>query len=472
MRLNRTVAALLGTALWASAQIPDFTPPTPLFGATMRNDTEEVKRLLNAGANPNEGRFIGGGTPIFLALMLHNRATVEAMIAKGADVKATDGSGATTLMWAAYDDAADPLLVRKLIELGVDPNAKSKNGDTALRWALRRGYTPVVEALKKAGASDTEMVKQSVEKAIALLQKSGPEFVKVSGCSSCHHQSLPQLAYSAARARGFAVDTPIAEYQVKAVMAMFKPAAADMAAGKPNLPDPAITVSYALMGLAAEGYAPDATTDAMAHLVSLQQRADGSFLVFPARPPIESSTFTATALSLRALQVYGKDPSSQVKRAREWLGTAKPRTTEDRAMQLLGLIWSKADSEPLHKAAEGLLAEQRPDGGWGQLPAIESDAYATGQAMVALKTSGLVAIPDTAWQRGMAFLLRTQLEDGSWLVRSRTVPFQPYKESGFPHGKNQWISASGTSWAAWALCLTESVNGPPLSGASRSSAQH
>src|SRR5881392_3055154 len=98
MRTKRTLAVFFGTALWACAQFPDFTPPTPLIGAAMRNDTEEVKRLLNSGANPNEGRFVGGGTPIFFALMQRNRAMVEAMIAKGADVKATDGAGSTTLM--------------------------------------------------------------------------------------------------------------------------------------------------------------------------------------------------------------------------------------------------------------------------------------------------------------------------------------------------------------------------------------
>jgi len=41
-----------------------------------------------------------------------------------------------------------------------------------------------------------------------------------------------------------------------------------------------------------------------------------------------------------------------------------------------------------------------------------------------------------------------------WLVRSRSFPFQPYKESGFPHGKDQWISAAGTGWAAMALATT------------------
>jgi hypothetical protein len=122
-------------------------------------------------------------------------------------------------------------------------------------------------------------------------------------------------------------------------------------------------------------------------------------------------------------------------------------------MQILGLHWSKTGAEEMGKSAAVLLAAQRPDGGWAQLPGLESDAYATGQALVALRRSGVVGATDPAYQRGIGYLLRTQLPDGSWLVHSRTFPFQPYKESGFPHGKDQWISACGTSWAVMALSL-------------------
>jgi hypothetical protein len=38
-------------------------------------------------------------------------------------------------------------------------------------------------------------------------------------------------------------------------------------------------------------------------------------------------------------------------------------------------------------------------------------------------------------------------------VKSRSFPFQPYFESGFPYGPDQWISAAGTSWATMALTL-------------------
>jgi len=42
------------------------------------------------------------------------------------------------------------------------------------------------------------------------------------------------------------------------------------------------------------------------------------------------------------------------------------------------------------------------------------------------------------------------------VVRSRSVKFQPYFDSGFPYGHDQWISAAGTNWAA--LAITLSVN--------------
>ena len=84
---------------------------------------------------------------------------------------------------------------------------------------------------------------------------------------------------------------------------------------------------------------------------------------------------------------------------------------------------------------------------------LESDSYATGQALYALYESGLLKTDDPAFQKGISFLLKTQYEDGSWRVRSRSIPFVPFVQNGFPHEKDQFISAAGTNWATMALIL-------------------
>jgi squalene cyclase len=116
-------------------------------------------------------------------------------------------------------------------------------------------------------------------------------------------------------------------------------------------------------------------------------------------------------------------------------------------MKLLGF-----EEDKVSAASKELLSLQRDDGGWNQLPEMESDAYATGTALVALHDAGL-ATSDAAYQRGLRYLLKTQQEDGSWHVKSRSKPFQTYFETGFPHGKDQFISAAASGWATTALAL-------------------
>jgi len=83
-----------------------------------------------------------------------------------------------------------------------------------------------------------------------------------------------------------------------------------------------------------------------------------------------------------------------------------------------------------------------------------SDAYATGEALYALNTSGSMDASDPVYQKGLKYLLRTQAPDGTWHVKSRSIWIQPYFESGFPYGHDQWISAAGTAWATMALSVT------------------
>jgi squalene cyclase len=125
----------------------------------------------------------------------------------------------------------------------------------------------------------------------------------------------------------------------------------------------------------------------------------------------------------------------------------------DSAFKLLGLKWVSEKPEAIEKAADLLLRQQRQDGGWAQLPTLPSDTYATGQVLVALHESGCLASDSPMYRRGIEFLLKTQLTDGSWYVPSRCFPALEFSSSGFPHGRSQFISASATCWATMALVL-------------------
>jgi hypothetical protein len=84
---------------------------------------------------------------------------------------------------------------------------------------------------------------------------------------------------------------------------------------------------------------------------------------------------------------------------------------------------------------------------------LRSDAYATGTALVALHEAGGLPASDPVYHRGVRYLLAGQKADGTWLVHSRSKPFQTYFESGFPHGKDQFISLAASAWATTALAL-------------------
>ncbi len=71
----------------------------------------------------------------------------------------------------------------------------------------------------------------------------------------------------------------------------------------------------------------------------------------------------------------------------------------------------------------------------------------------ALAEAGVIEPGQDVYQKGVKFLLSTQSADGSWHVVSRATKFQPYFESGFPYGPDQWVSTMATGWAANALAL-------------------
>ena len=393
---------------------------------------------------------------------------VKALIERGADANARDREGRTILMLAASSDALPVESVRTLLERGADILARTPHGETALDFARLRGQTPVVDLLVKAGAKETDAVaatvskprpavsaRAAVERSLPLLQRADATFLRKAGCVSCHNNSLTAMTVARARGLGLPVNEEIARKQI-ATIARYIDGWRERVLQGEGIPGLSDTISYILLGMAAEDYPSDRATDALARYLKSRQTPEGRWIIRDHRPPLESSDIEDTAIAMRAIQVYGLKAQraaydQAVQRASHWLETARPASTEDRSFQLLGLTWAGGNKDVIRKAGSALLAEQRSDGGWAQIPTLESDAYATGEALVALQESGRLRIGDTEYKRGTRFLVNSQHEDGSWYVRSRSIAIMPLFESDFPYGIDQWISAAATNWAVMAL---------------------
>src|SRR5262249_4234497 len=192
-------------------------------------------------------------------------------------------------------------------------------------------------------------------------------------------------------------------------------------------PEPAHHFGYHLFGYVAEGVPPSALTDGMVHHLVTVQASDGRWFNILPRPPISSGDVSATALAIHAIKQYGwpgrkEEFAASVERARRWLWAVAADTNEEAVFQLLGPHRAGEPAEKLAHLAQALQQRQRKDGGWAQLPMLESDAYATGEVLYTLAQTVKVPVADPAWQRGLRFLLQRQEDDGTWHVARRAFP--------------------------------------------------
>ncbi len=464
---------------------------TPLREAAMAGDAESMNLLIARGADIKaagagaltgaveancwkcvdlvaKSMDAGAFTSTLLSVVVYGDTNaVRYLLDHGANVNVSDVTGRTPLMYACNNDRLPLDTVKLLVEHGADLNAKSTDGITALDSAKLHGHTPIVDLLEKAGAAShpvaspaltfqqNNTVSAAVQRALPLIQKADLNFTRKSGCVSCHNEALTDMAISLARSKGFRVDEQMAKQEVKAVVSFFGEWRERMLQGvAPGGP------AYILQGLHAEGYKSDLITDSVARYLKTHQFTDGHWGVGcgGSRNPLCGDEVTNTANSLRALQFYapatGKEEYQEsIRLAAKWLSNAKVYTHEDRTFRVFGLAWADGDKAVLKTAVHDLMATQRGDGGWSDNPYMPSTSYSTGEALVALHEAG-TPLTDPAWKRGIQFLLKTQVTDGSWYVQSHSYGTQPYFDNEFPHGLDQWISAAGTNWAVMALALS------------------
>jgi hypothetical protein len=474
---------------------------TALAMAMQSADVEVLRFLVDRGLNPKDEVPAGALRAVYLR---HRPAVIDYLmsrglevpkdillrasnwqspdliaqwIERGADANAREAVyGRTPLFTAASSELAGAGTLRLLLERGADPNAETTEGEKPLDWAdyradqakiavlekygATRGHGPRRQVLPPPGRDGIADARLAVSRSVSLLLKSSPPMYERRRCFTCHHNTVPAEAAALARRKGIPIAEDLAQKNLQDILAVFRPAAGPAMQAQANIPGGvALTLGYGLMALAAEGYPLDKVSASMTHWALATQMPDGSWLGNGGnRPPIEFSTVSHTAIAVRGLTLYpipARKPEfdQALQKAQQWLQTAETPSAEDRAMRLMGLVWTKASDSAVKAAIQDIVQRQAASGGWSQLPQLDPDAYATGLSLFALHEAG-TPVTDDVYRKGVSFLMSTQYPDGSWLVRTRAFPVQPYFESGFPFGRHQWISAAGTAWAARAIALT------------------
>ena len=462
---------------------------TPLMAAAAGGDLAAIRLLVESKANVNAKNGAGetalmfaatNGDPRPIAYLLEHGAdatvrskrsetalgnaatagvedSVRLLLERGAEVNTRNIRGFSPLMHAAASDTTPASVVKLLLARGADTSYTADYDENARDLAMKRGDTEVARLLgappptapmTSHAAVPARAPAQAVEHAMTLLEKQSDRFVRTAGCNSCHSQDLVSAAAAFARGRG--VRAPSRISQLPASMTV--PAERVMDFGFVALTG----VVWELFDDGMNGAPRSAFTDSVVRAIKAMQTPQGHWSSNESRrPPMNAGDYQAAALAIYALKHYGPPAESAstehaVNKAADWLVRASPQHTQDRAFQALGLAWA-GRREAARAAAQKLVAMQRSDGGWSQMSTLASDAYATGQALFALYEAGGVAPADPTYRRGVDYLLRTQAADGTWHVKSRSIWLQPYFESGFPYGQDQFISTAGTAWASFAL---------------------
>jgi ankyrin repeat protein len=463
---------------------------TPLMGAAHNGDVELTRLLLarkvdvnvkspdNDGIAPKSNLPVtfGSFTALHLATAASSSPVVKMLLDAGALIDEPDVNGATPLIWAVATDRPNLQIVQLLLNKGANVTAASKAIEGALGWARKFNNPAVLSELNltpakvvaAATASRTiAQPREAVERSLAPLRAGSEGVSNMRGCPACHAQPMTSIVAELATRRGWKSYPALEESSL--VTSKLSTEATSFLQGREfgGLPDNHL---YGTFMMAALNMPPSSATDAWVYYLAAKQRQAGNWHGMATRTPIQDGDISRTALAIEALSIYGiparkAEFSARINRAAAWLSTQQPQSTEERIMQLLGLSWAAANWPLRETRILELKALQHSDGGWGQTPNLVSDAYATGQVLYTLHELGQPA-SDPGIQRGIAFLLRTQAEDGTWHVISRAMKIQPYFESGFPYEHDQWISQSGTAWAAMALAVTD-VPPPAARGALR-----
>lgn len=129
---------------------PDHALVADLADAAARGDSDQVRALVQQGADPN-GTGEEGITPLQFALLAQSQDGMRALLQAGANPNLPGMGGNTVVHTASMVD--DPAYLRLLLDAGADPNARNaRTGMSALAVAAGPRTDAQFRMLLDAGA--------------------------------------------------------------------------------------------------------------------------------------------------------------------------------------------------------------------------------------------------------------------------------------------------------------------------------
>jgi hypothetical protein len=182
-----------------------------------------------------------------------------------------------------------------------------------------------------------------------------------------------------------------------------------------------------------------------ATIVAGYQSSNGSWPIDTAGSVGSPATYgvtLATAVARQVLAAAGTDDvADSLHQADAWLLGQRPTRVLDAAALLLALddLEQSPDSDAVRHCLDTLRRGEAPSGGWGPYVTSRPEPFDTALVVLALDRWPELEATDRV-RRGRAFLVATQLDDGSWPETTRPANSESYA---------QRLSTAG--WAALAL---------------------
>lgn len=178
-------------------------------------DSSITKMLIDAGADVNYNK---GKKKISilhkLSLRYENLKNFELLLSAGLDIDIPNKNGTTPLTYAADNENGDINMVKRLLELGADPEAKnSLTGKTALDYAIARNNQEMVDLLK-AAINSPKKTKVLLSNAVIKPENTIP--ARYSSCRDHYSRPVCDRGFATLAGRlNLEFEEIVAEYELK-----------------------------------------------------------------------------------------------------------------------------------------------------------------------------------------------------------------------------------------------------------------